>query len=187
MTDTLHDALANAQALVVVESPELVAQLEAPGALALAASFYAGIGWPVFPVEPGGKVPMVKDWPNRATTDPARVEAWWRGEPHANIGIPTGVAFDVLDIDAPDGFVSLAELRDVWASMGTPMPDVLAVVATGSGGRHFLVPAHPAARNGSAFAPGVDYRAAGGFVVVPPSRLTTGDRYRWLVSPKGLT
>jgi hypothetical protein len=186
MTVTLYDALANVQALVNVEPPELAAHLDRPEALAEAAAFYAGIGWPVFPVEAGGKVPMVKDWPNRASTDPGVVAAWWRGCPDANIGIPTGIAFDVLDIDAPDGFTSLGELRETWAALGTPMPDVLAVVATGSGGRHLLVPPAPGARNGSAFAPGLDYRAAGGFVVVPPSRLTAGTRYTWLVAPTGL-
>lgn len=183
---TLYEALDNVQALVAVESPELVAQLEAPTALPAAASYYASIGWPVFPVEPGGKLPLVKDWPNRATTDAGTVAAWWRGRPDANIGIATGVVFDVLDIDAPLGFESLDQLRETWASMGSPMPDVLAVVATGSGGRHFLIPPMPGGRNGTAFAPGLDYRAGGGFVVVPPSRLAGGSRYRWLVPPKGL-
>lgn len=186
MTDaTLYDALAHAEMLVAIESPALVAQLEAPGALAAAAAFYASIGWPVFPVEPGGKVPMVKDWPNRASTEAKTVAAWWRGCPDANIGVPTGVAFDVLDIDPPDGFASLAELREVWRDMGTPMPDVLAVVATGSGGRHFYVPCTDAG-NGANFAPGLDYRGKGGYVVVPPSRLADGHRYAWIVPPKGL-
>jgi hypothetical protein len=40
---------------------------------------------------------------NDATTNRARIAAWWTQHPHANIGLATGHAFDVLDIDGPTG------------------------------------------------------------------------------------
>jgi hypothetical protein len=48
----------------------------------------------------GSLVPHgVKD----ATTNRARVLAWWTRHPQANIGLATGHAFDVLDVDGPAG------------------------------------------------------------------------------------
>jgi Bifunctional DNA primase/polymerase, N-terminal len=38
---------------------------------------------------------------NDATCNRARVLAWWTRHPHANIGLATGHAFDVLDVDGP--------------------------------------------------------------------------------------
>ena len=38
-----------------------------------------------------------------ATTNRARVLAWWTQQPQANIGLATGHRFDVLDVDGPTG------------------------------------------------------------------------------------
>jgi len=48
----------------------------------------------------GSLVPHgVKD----ATTNRARILAWWTRHPQANIGLATGHRFDVLDVDGPAG------------------------------------------------------------------------------------
>jgi hypothetical protein len=48
----------------------------------------------------GSLVPHgVKD----ATTNRARILAWWTRHPQANIGLATGHRFDVLDVDGPEG------------------------------------------------------------------------------------
>jgi Bifunctional DNA primase/polymerase, N-terminal len=55
----------------------------------------------------GGLVPRgVKD----ATTNRARVLAWWTRHPQANIGLATGHRFDVLDVDGPAGEHALRAL-----------------------------------------------------------------------------
>ena len=72
-----------------------------------AALGYAGRGWPVLPIEPRGKAPLGRLVPHGvldATTDPARIRAWWRARPDANVGIATGAPGpDVLDVDTKHG------------------------------------------------------------------------------------
>jgi hypothetical protein len=82
-------------------------------ALRLAAS-----GFQVFPCAENGKLPAIKDFPNRATTDPKRVESWWNGQAK-NIGISTshfatGEALVVVDVDVKSkkrGDLSLLQLE----------------------------------------------------------------------------
>jgi putative DNA primase/helicase len=77
----------------------------------------------------GSLVPHgVKD----ATTNRARILAWWTRHPLANIGLATGHAFDVLDIDGPAGAHAIQELA---AEYGLQSSGPL--VRTGGGGWHY--------------------------------------------------
>jgi Bifunctional DNA primase/polymerase, N-terminal len=110
-----------------------------------------------------------------ATTNRARVLAWWTRHPHANIGLATGHLFDVLDVDGPAGERAIRQLA---AAHGLASSGPL--VRTGGGGWHFyLAPTglgnvHP---RGLAQ---VDWRGRGGYVVAPPSRHASGHPYQWL-------
>ena len=68
------------------------------------AQFYAvDLGWPVLPVEPGGKRPLTVHGVKDATLDERRLLHYWERWPDANIGIATGLPGPtVLDIDQPD-------------------------------------------------------------------------------------
>ena len=119
----------------------------------------------------GSLVPHgVKD----ATTNRARILAWWTRLPEANIGLATGYRFDVLDVDGPAGEQAI---RALAAEHGLESSGPL--VRTGGGGWHFyLAPTglgnvHPAALEH------VDWRGRGGYVVAPPSRHASGHFYRW--------
>ena len=119
----------------------------------------------------GSLVPHgVKD----ATTNRARVLAWWTRHPQANIGLACGHRFDVLDVDGPAGAQAI---RALAATHGLESSGPL--VRTGGGGWHFyLAPTglgnvHPV---GLAH---VDWRGRGGYVVAPPSRHTSGHPYQW--------
>jgi hypothetical protein len=46
---------------------------------------------------------------NDATTNRARVLAWWTRHPQANIGLACGHRFDVLDVDGPAGAQAIRE------------------------------------------------------------------------------
>ena len=143
--------------------------------LEMAALAYATNGVPVFPLEANGKKPLTQHGFKDATTDKSLIAAWWRMFPAANIGIPTGLRFDVWDIDGPDGVRSMFH--------GDPAPyDHLADAIIGhartsrDGGHHLYV--KPTGRgNGAAIMPGVDYRGLGGYVVAPPSIGANGHRY----------
>lgn len=149
------------------------ARLRGPDALRQAALWYAQHGIAVFPLQPGSKVPRAgssgfKD----ATTDLEQVRRWWAARPDANIGLPTGITFDVVDIDAPAGWRS-------WAQIDNPLggAPVLGKALTPSSGAHFYVPV-TGRGNTAAIYPGIDYRGAGGYVVAPPS-IVNDRRYTW--------
>ena len=156
------------------EHAENEARLDAPDALREAAAWYAANDIAVFPLRPGAKVPLTRHGFKDATTDAARVDAWWTATPDANIGLPTGHRFDVIDVDGPAGTVSygLADAEEngveVLAWARTPHGYHYLVEPTGAGNRAGLLPS-------------VDYRGAGGYVVAPPSRTADG-AYRWVTA-----
>lgn len=135
-----------------------------------AALAYVGRGWPVFPCTPGGKRPLGVFAPNglyNATTDIELVSRWWTSYPGANVAIPTGPGtFDVFDVDVkPDGTGWPAFNRLKAAGL---LPEPLFVNGTPSGGIH-------AGYVGTGQACGalrkhhLDFKAAGGYILVPPS------------------
>jgi len=150
------------------------ARLTSPTALCDAALWYAHQGQPVFPCHVLGKAPLTRHGLNDATTDPQQIRAWWRAAPQANVGLPTGHLFDVVDIDNPLGLIRFYERHmDPGDS-----PPVRAIALTPRG-RHLYFDADPDARNRAGLLPGVDVRALGGYVVAPPSRTQDG-AYRWV-------
>ncbi|PJE23616.1 MAG: hypothetical protein CK431_10190 [Mycobacterium sp.] len=151
----------------------------APPHLAAAALWYVErYRWPVFPLRPRTKVPATPHGFKDATLDVDRIRRYWTAVPDANIGIPTGIAFDVIDVDQPDGPAQWAVMRDVAGA-----PDIHGQASTANGGIHVLI--RPTGRgNGARIRPGIDYRGAGGYIVAPPSWL--GERRRswsWVVKP----
>lgn len=152
----------------------LVNKVDEPPSLGAAALWYASVGWPVLPLQFGAKLPATKHGLNDASTDADKIAAWWSAHPASNIGIRTGVAFDVIDIDGTDGMQSLAELGegvlpDIHGKALTPRGVHYFVEATGSGNR-------------AGVRPGIDYRGVGGFCVVAPS-VVDGKRYSWAIKP----
>lgn len=137
---------------------------------------YAKTGWPVFPLKPKGKKPITKSGFKDATTDPEQVRRWWQENPAANIGIPTGaMIFDVLDIDGPEGEVSLEELEAKTGILPTG-PQVRT-----SRGRHILSTGGSLKKNSAGkIALGLDTRSDGGYVVAPGSQHENGTMYEWI-------
>jgi hypothetical protein len=107
------------------------------------------------------------------------IARWWTRWPSANVGIRTGAASGllVLDVDGEPGIESLRTLRREHG------PVRAAWVRTGSGGWHayLRLPEGVEVRNSvGRIGLGLDVRGDGGSIVAPPSRHTSGGRYRWL-------
>ena len=160
----------------------------------------ARAGWPVFPVAPRGKLPLIPSAhpdgdPLRgvcrgecgklghgyhdATADPAIVAAWWGRRPTANIGFNLEAAgLWALDLDRPregrpaDGVAALEAL----AAKHGPLP-LTPAARTGGGGLHLIFTAKPDLDYTSP-APSVDTKHHG-YIVVSPSVHPSGRRYEW--------
>jgi hypothetical protein len=150
------------------------ARLDQPGALLTAALWYAEQGMPVFPCEPGGKRPITTHGFQDASAEPDVIREWWARTPAANIGLPTGGRYDVIDVDGPTGYRSLARLKS-----DRLFPEQYAGrVLTPRGGMHIYIEP-TGAGNSAGIKPGVDYRGAGGYVLAPPSVGANGRRWQW--------
>ena len=154
---------------------------------------YARKGWAVLPlhsVVDGGcscgtrdcgspaKHPRTEHGLSDATTDLEIITRGWKSWPDANIGVRTGQisGIVVLDIDVKNGGLeSWEDLQDLNGRVDT------LTSLTGGGGRHlfFEAPTGELKTTSGQIAPGIDTRAEGGYVVVPPSMHITGQRYRW--------
>jgi len=147
-----------------------------------AAMYYAReLGWPVFPLAPGTKVPLI---PRRqgghgcldATTNLTQLDAWWTASPNANIGLalgePCGGTF-ALDIDPRNS----GSRWSIWEEFGA-LPDTVESFS-GGGGVHILL--RGPSENGQLMT-GVDVKSTGGYIVLPPSVHPSGKRYAWELS-----
>ncbi|MST32422.1 DNA primase [Acidimicrobiaceae bacterium USS-CC1] len=144
---------------------------------------YAAKGWPVFPLQVGGKRPLGRLAPkglHDATADAEQVERWWRQEPKANIGLPTGHAFDVLDVDSPDALERLGEHLPL-AEDPTADPFIVGPQAASPRGWHaYIAPTGLGNTVNVGGVAGVDWRGRGGYVVAPGSAKADGGAWTWL-------
>jgi hypothetical protein len=143
-----------------------------------AALRYASQGIPVFPLVPRSKFPLIAAVDGGhglldATTDAAQIQAWWMAHPTANIGLRTGVVFDVIDLDSEAAVDALQLARNGRERIRGP------VVATAKGFHYFVQPTGLGNRAG--VLPGVGFRGRDGYVVGSPSVHPSGARYRGII------
>lgn len=147
------------------------------------------LGWAVFPLSPGTKLPAIsKQAGGQGVLDASRdldqVRTWARRFPHANIGVACGKisGITVLDFDPKGG--SAETLRQLKTQHRLFNPTV--TVRTPSGGWHLYYAFAPELLNSkSLLGKGIDVRTTGGYVVAPPSRLDNGRDYSWHLAPLG--
>jgi hypothetical protein len=137
-----------------------------------AALEYAELGFRVFPCQPNGKAPATEHGCLDATTDEKQIEAWWTKDPSLNVAIATEGLL-VLDID-PQGksWLETIEQRDLLHGPITLTPRK---------GSHYWFRQNGVELHNTAgkISEGVDTRANGGYVLVPPS-VVNGKPYRWV-------
>ena len=140
-----------------------------------AALKYSALNWPVFPVNQD-KTPATAHGFKDATTDQEMTKRWFSNTGY-NLAIRTGreSGIIVLDIDGQKGRESLDNLQLLYG----PLPPTVQQ-ATGGGGIHLLFK-HPGQtiKNRVGLAPGIDIRGDGGYIVVAPSRHSSGNLYQW--------
>lgn len=130
------------------------------------AKLMAARGYPVFPCQPGAKVPKRKNWQRGATRDPGEIETIFAGAA-CNVGVPTDGHL-VVDIDAHKGGLTWAHLSDLPPTF---------TVRTARGGLHYHYALPAGVDVGCSvekIGPGIDTRANGGLVIAPGSKVGDG-------------
>ena len=159
-----------------------------------AALRYAAHGWAVTPGarldrhrfdcdRPGcpimGCHPALESWEDEASTDLARVRAWWRW-PHAVL-LATGRTFDAVEVPAALGLRVLGAARLHAGLLGRERADARGPVAVTPAGRWaFLV--RPGLPLRGELATRAVRHGRGSWIPAAPSRMPDGP-VRWAVSP----
>lgn len=124
------------------------------------------------------KHPIGSSWKEHASADAGVLREKLSGAAHVNIGIATGrgSGIIVLDVDGELGEQTLAQYPPLPAAPQVKTPR----------GRHIYFSApldivlhNRAGERGRGLGPGLDLRAEGGFVIVPPSINADGVVYCW--------
>jgi len=161
---------------------------------------YIARGWNIFPIfyvlddgtcscgDPKckriGKHPVPRNGFNEATTDEAKIRAWWGRDPRYNIGFcpaPSGLVGTDIDcgIDKKTGLQKVG--RQSWeALLSDPshtLPAGLSVL-TGGGGEHiYFKTALDIQKSEGRVAKHIDVRGHGGYLILPPSNHESGNIY----------
>ncbi|WP_172592496.1 bifunctional DNA primase/polymerase [Nitrosomonas supralitoralis] len=131
------------------------------------ALFYAEKGLPVFPLIAGGKKPLPGSRGfHEAATDKNQIYQWWKDKAY-NIGLNCGmIDIVIIDIDNKNGVDGFANF-EAWLN-GRELPHTIRV-KTRSGGQHIYFKGAGIKSGQGIPCAGVDIRAMGGYVVMPPS------------------
>jgi Bifunctional DNA primase/polymerase, N-terminal len=147
----------------------------------------AQAGIPVFPMRVSKvgnrwrKMPAIKGWRTKATTDPETIEAWARTDPTYVFAIELEAAgLVVIDCDRhradADGCLAFKQLLEANGGI-PPVP----ITMSSGGGWHvyFRQPAVPiGCPVNTRLPPGIDVKGAGGSIVVPGSQRPDGAKWR---------
>jgi hypothetical protein len=151
------------------------------------ASKYGTLGWLIFPLAQGAKVPMKgTDGFKSASANQAQHSAWSRAHPDANIAAATGATSGIIVIDLDPRSGSEATLSKL-AEAGKRLTNTVTAI-TPRGGNHLYFAYDPrvTVSKANALGPGVDIKTDGGYIVLPPSWWSEVDAaYRWLTPPRG--
>ncbi|MDI5971809.1 bifunctional DNA primase/polymerase [Streptomyces sp. SL13] len=128
------------------------------------------------PVDPG--------WAGLATGSTLTVRRLWSGQPLASVLLPTGRAFDALDVSEAAGCLALARLERLGVPLGpvlcTPTRRVVFFVLPGSASKF---PARLRRLGRPPASIDLVVHAAGGHVVAPPTRVGSAGHTQWVREP----
>lgn len=131
------------------------------------ADIAVGLGLPVFACD-SSKRPCVRGGFKAATLDASEIRRQFRSSGAKLIGMPTGSPSGVvvIDVDIKHGQPGMDWLKENADALPPTRTH-----KTRSGGLHLLfrIPEEPLRNSAGRVAPGVDVRAEGGYIIVPPS------------------
>ncbi|MBA3756639.1 MAG: bifunctional DNA primase/polymerase [Nitrosomonas sp.] len=165
----------------------------------------AKMGFHIFPLRENSKLPLIKDFPNKATMDIEIIKDWWidpimETENDYNIGISTTKFGDneglvVIDVDNK-GTKKGDETLETLDMLGKELPPTM-VQTTPTWGTHRIYRHKEALKQGvNVLGNGLDIRSKGGYIVGAGSTLEGKEYYKslgteiaqapeWLVSQLG--
>lgn len=149
---------------------------------------HASVGIPVFPLKEGEKRPVFPGSFKDATSDIKQIEMWWKvgtkSRANYNFGIPTGVVFDILDVDfgAPKNEFDRDSLKHGADPKSLSKLEPTSGSRTCGGGYHLAYAVTPGLRNGKIVERGIQVKTIGAYIVGPGSyvyeKLESGVVYR---------
>lgn len=148
-----------------------------------AALHLAELGYRVFPCRPGTKKPYTRNGFHDATRDAGLVEGWWRQWPGALVATPDTCTVDIET--KPDGPNGWDTWRALIAEHGEPEAPIVRTGNYPAGRGAHLHFAYREDIKAGTFADGIELRAAGSYVLLPPSAHSTGVCYEGELPPIG--
>lgn len=138
-----------------------------------AALYYLAKSWPIIPMNPTTKKPIVKwkAYQDRLPTT-VEIENWWTMWSWANIGLVTGKlsGVSVVDVD-PRHNGTIDGLTETVKAQ------------TGGGGWHYFYKYSESCHSQNALGEGLDLKTDGGYVIIAPSVHASGNKYIWVTPP----
>ena len=132
-----------------------------------------------------GKHPASAHGVHDATSEAAKIKAWFKNEPRMNYGVAAGNGLAIIDLDkknGKDGYKSMEDYLNAAKERQHPVTRDLLLsstfaVETTTGGAHLYFLADEAYSNRAGILSGVDVRSAGGYVVGPGSIIHMKDEF----------
>jgi hypothetical protein len=131
-----------------------------------------------------GAHPAQRDWQKRISGQPSKAHEWWSANPTASVLLPTGRAFDVLEVSEAAGCLGLARLERTGVNVGP-------VAATPTRRMYFFVLPNARIKMVKLLA-GLGWgrtpldlacRGVGDYIVAPPSRMGALGHAQWVRKP----
>lgn len=148
-----------------------------PPELLSAARYYCQLGYSIIPVGKD-KTPLLKSWKKYQTEKPTaeEIEKWF-SKSGVSIGLVTGLISGIAVVD-----IDVDELTGKFSPQAEELikklpPTLISI--TGGSGRHYFYKLTKPLKSRNGIMKGVDIKAEGGYVIIPPSVHESGREYKY--------
>lgn len=139
-------------------------------------------GWAIIPTKnvDGKKVPAIASWKQYQSVKPTvdEIHTWWIENLEYNPALVTGMISGVAVIDFDLTKDTKRFTEEALELMGK-LPETL-IAQSGSGGRHYFFKTSKVIPSKIGILPGVDIKGEGGYLVLPPSVHSSGNKYQFI-------